>query len=402
MGSEKDLYNDLNAYMDGGSVINTHAHHRGTAASLDQIFLSSYVNWCGVSFGATDESKAAFLEKIRYRSYYVWLQKALQSLYQFDEPISAANWPVISGRISRAHESRQYDSDVLKQRCKYEKILLDAYWHPGYADRQGDLFKPVFRINSFLFGYNKRATDHNGNNAQVLYQADIQDIDAYVGFMRETILKKKQDGCVALKSALAYDRSLDFAAVSKDRAQKGLRTAGTEPEPGDVKAFGDYIFAEICRAAADFDLPLQCHTGLGLLDKTSAIYMREIIVRNPDTKFILFHGSYPWLDDLLGLVHQYKNVFPDLCWLPLITPAACSRFLAELLEVSTIDKICWGCDTWTSEESLGSLMAMKTVLAGVLAQKIKEGVYSADDAKTICRRILYNNAKTLYRLDGPA
>jgi len=126
--------------------------------------------------------------------------------------------------------------------------------------------------------------------------------------------------------------------------------------------------------------------------------MREVIEKNPDTKFVLFHGSFPWLEDVLALAHNFPNVYPDICWLPLISTSAAIRMVDELIEVGTTEKVCWGCDTWTSEESLGALLAARHVLSSSLAAKVKNGYLTMEDAKKIASRILYYNAKDLYRL----
>jgi len=126
--------------------------------------------------------------------------------------------------------------------------------------------------------------------------------------------------------------------------------------------------------------------------------LQKVISKTPDTKFVLFHCGYPWIDDIGGLLHAYPNVYPDLCWLPLISPTASKRMLHELIEVGTSDKVCWGCDTWTSEESYGALLAIRHTLASVLSEKIKEGYLCKEDARNIIDNILYKNASRLYKL----
>lgn len=166
----------------------------------------------------------------------------------------------------------------------------------------------------------------------------------------------------------------------------------------EVKAFQDYIFDQICKIAAEMELPIQCHIGLGEINKTNGMQMRDVIQNNKETKFVLFHGGYPWLEDIYGLTHYFRNVYPDLCWLPLISTSAAERMLEELMEISTADKICWGCDTWTSQESFGALLAFRHVLAKVLTKKIAEDYLSISSAKEFIDLVLYSNAKKLYKI----
>ncbi len=128
---------------------------------------------------------------------------------------------------------------------------------------------------------------------------------------------------------------------------------------------------EIAKIASEKDVPFQVHTGLGSMNNTNAVHLNSLIKDNPDTKFVLFHGSFPWTDDIIGLLHTYPNVYADLCWLPLISQTAAKHALHQMIEVATADKITWGCDTWTGEESLGAKFAMAKVLGDVLNEKSK-------------------------------
>ncbi len=396
------IYDELLFYMENLPVISTHSHHMNVIDSggldLDALLRNSYVNWCGVPFDETLASRRDFLDKVRYNSYFIWLQKSLQAIYHMDEPLTAENWDVFSNKIREANKDTGKHIELLKSVCRYEKIILDAYWDPGSNNGYPELFTPAFRVNMFFFGYSPEVEDHSGKNALRIYNKEIKDIDEYVAFMRYAIQEKKQLGCVALKSAIAYDRGLDFTEATKDQAQKALGCKGHMADTDDIKAFQDYIFFQVCKIAAEFDLPFQCHTGLGKLEKSNAMWLQEAIVKNPDTKFVLFHCSYPWLDDVNGLLHLYPNVYPDLCWLPLISTSAAVRMLHELIEVGTIDKICWGCDTWTSEESYGALLAIRQVLADVLTDKINAGYLNLNDALVIADNLLLKNARKLYKL----
>lgn len=397
-----NLFQKLSAYTENHPVISTHSHHMEDEFfnnfGLEKLLSQSYVNWCGVPLGRTNEERESYLSKVRYNSYFVWLQKSLQDLYVIEEPLKPDNWDMYSQKIKEAHKDKNYNINVLRDKCKYHKVILDAYWQPGSDNGHPDIFTPTFRINLFLFGYSKDAKDHNGNNPYLVYGKTFSDIDEYINFVRERIIQKKQQGCVALKNAIAYDREINFTEVTKERAQKALSCEEILRTDEDIKVFQDYVFFKICEIAAELDMPLQCHTGLGRLKGTSAMSMREVIEKNPNTKFVLFHGSYPWLDDINGLVHYYKNVYPDICWLPIISTSAAIRMLHELIEIGTIDKICWGCDTWTPEESYGALLAERYILVKVLSDKVDEGYITFNDSKIIIDNILYNNAANLYKL----
>ena len=312
--------------MDSSAMMNTHSHHREDAffqtIDLDAILKTSYVDWCGVPFGPSPESRSAYLEKVRYKSYFVWLQKGLQAIYHLDEPLTAGNWDKLSQNDS-GNLSRQpgFSPRCFKGPMPLSKDHTDAYWDPGSANGHGDIFAPALAINSFLFGYSSSASDHCGKNCIELYGMGTRDMDEYLMLMEKVIAEKKAlGGCVALKSSVAYERTLDFNEVSKEEAQKVLDKNPTRSANATKKCFGDYIFFELCKISARLDLPFQCHTGLGLLHKTNALQMQEVIEKNPDTKFVLFHGSYPWSDDLYAWCTIIKMCIPTCAGCPYYPP----------------------------------------------------------------------------------
>ena len=128
-------------------------------------------------------------------------------------------------------------------------------------------------------------------------------------WVRDNLLAHQAGGCVALKIPIAYDRGLDFDPVSDDLARQAFarltavlsQAAGAgrlefreqafrpmrpatlfssrmeSADPVDVKTFQDYLFFQICRMAADLNLPVQIHTGMGQGHKTNAIHLQPAI-----------------------------------------------------------------------------------------------------------------------------
>ena len=143
---------------------------------------------------------------------------------------------------------------------------------------------------------------------------------------------------------------------------------------------------------------MQVHTGMGQGRRTNALWLQEVIQNNPQTRFVLLHGSYPWTEDITALVRLYSNVYADLCWLPLGSTRAGMFLLHELIENATSDKVMWGCDTWTAEESYGALLSLRFTLCSVLAEKVSEGYLKTEDARQIIDNILYRNAADFFRL----
>jgi len=397
-------YQELYNFIEQQPIINTHCHQDLSLESkpftLDVLLQNSYATWCHVTWDSTPSSRAYFLKKVRFNSYFRWLDIALDKLYSLGGPLTAENWDALSDQIESTHRRPGYWLELLTKHCGYRKMIEDAYWNPGYDNGQPQLFTPAFRVNSFFFGYRPDGGDHDGNNALRLYRGSepIASLDEYIAFIRQHILEKQRQGCVAMKLPIAYDRGLDFVETPKQVAQEAFERLKSGSRFEDVKAFQDYLLFEVCRIAAETGLPLQVHTGLGKIQRSNAMWLEEAIRKNPGTKFILLHCSIPWIEDTLALMRTFPNVYPDLSWLPNFSTELSVRMLHNLIEGGMAHRVCWGCDTWTPEESYASLLVFRHVLARALAEKVEQEYLSLSDAKGIASNILYRNGSELYRI----
>ncbi|MDD3571988.1 MAG: amidohydrolase family protein [Eubacteriales bacterium] len=385
-------------WLHGLPAICSHSHHLPDKEhgdlSLAKLLSNSYLSWCGVPVPqGNDEARiSAWLNAAGVRSYFVWLEKALMALYHINEPLSAHSWARYDQAIIQAHKDNNWHLTLLMKHCCYKAALLDAYWAPGVDNGHPELFKPVFRVNSLFYGYGQDARDHNGGNFQRTRGSQITDIREYIALVRRALGEAKASGCVAFKCALAYDRDLDFAEGDWDRAQKAF---GEHPDKEDIRAFQNIVMGAVCEASAALNLPLQIHTGLGLMDRSDALQLRFLISRHPEVSFILMHGGYPWTADIAGLCHNYPNVWADLCWLPLISTAAAERLLDELIDVCNADRLIWGCDAWTGEESYAARLAFLEVLARVLWRRVDSGMMREEQARRFALMVLHDNALML-------
>ncbi|MHB1458857.1 MAG: hypothetical protein ACYC0V_18250, partial [Armatimonadota bacterium] len=47
-------------------------------------------------------------------------------------------------------------------------------------------------------------------------------------------------------------------------------------------------------------MPFQNHTGLGKIAGSNPMNLVPMIEKHPETKFVLFHGGYPWTEQVAG------------------------------------------------------------------------------------------------------
>ena len=273
MGTANQTEQELMGYISDHKIRNTHSHHLPEQAALDfnldKLINNTYLQWMQITPGSTAESRSAYLEKVRYKSFFIWLQKSVQELYGISDPITAGNWDSISDQISKAHQNPAFYMDVLKNKCKYQNIIVDTYWNPGSDNGRPELFTPSFRLDLFFLGYKKGLRNHDGVSLEERFGEFPDNLPDYVEWVKTWIIRKKNAGCVALKIALAYERDLHFEQVTQEQAERVFRVKESDITQEDIRYFQNYLFWKICEIAAELSLPLQCHTGMGQILKQS-------------------------------------------------------------------------------------------------------------------------------------
>lgn len=398
---KKEIKERLKQYAHTVRIVNTHSHHTDQQyfenVSLYKLMQITYMNWYSPPFSNDRQGREAFERRNALNTYYYWEKRGLEALYPVGRPFSADTWELYDAEIKKAYQEKDYSIRGLKELCGYDAVILDDPFIPGNDKKHPELFRPAFRCDMFLYGYTPESPDPFQNQAYRFFEREKPStLEEYILCMGSAVKKKKGEGCVALKIAVAYQRGLDFINTDVQRARKAFGNA--QPSPEEIRDFQDYVMYSLARIAGELDIPLQIHTGLGQLKKTNPMELHPLIAANPSTKFVLLHCGFPWKDDLLALLHNHSNVYPDLSWLPLLSTAYAETFLREALEVGDAYRLCWGCDTWTLEESMGARLAVEEVLTEVLAKMVKDNRISEGQAIKMIENILRENAKSLYHI----
>lgn len=383
---------ELKEYLKTQKAFSTHCHHLSdqeyAGMTLERILSQSYCSWMDAPPKNAAEAERYIL-KNGCNSYFRWLFAALEELYGL--AFTAKNFDEIARRVKKAHEDKDWQLRIMKQICAYDKVMLDYYNDPGSDLGHPEVFVPVWRCNMFAVSYAPGVYDHNENNAFEYMGKEFDDMEEYF-----CAIEERMKGYKAIKFAVAYDGDNEFLCFDEKRARAAfMKKDATDAQKKD---FYDYMVYRICKIAGKLSVVVQIHTGLGTLKKSSPIYLRALIDECPEVRFDLFHGGYPWTDDMLALVHNYKNVWADTCWLPIISTETAKRFLREALEVGGAHRVLWGCDTWTSEESYGAVLAAREMVSDTLGSMVSEGAISKEYAFYIAERIWRENARELFSL----
>jgi len=380
-------------------IFSTHEHHRETEfhvkLDLDKLLRSSYVNWCSSPGGSSREERRRWLDTIRTNSYFVWLEKSVCALYGF-KSIDENTWDDLSEAIRDAHRDRDHHWRILQDHANYVRFMEDSYWNPGSHLSNPAFVVSTYRMDNWLTGYHADSVDHDHTNPRHFTDADMDSLEAYEAAL-EAELDKRASHVVALKCAAAYERTLQFDTVDRAVADKLFGKHPGVIAEEEKAQFSNYMFHRFMTIAQERSLPVQFHTGLAKLAGSNPMLLEPVIAAYPDVKFVLFHGGFPWIYEIAGLAHNYKNVYIDLNWLPLISTKAAETALHTYLEIVPDNRhIAWGGDTWTSEEAYGASLAFKHVLLNVLSEKVASSFYRMEDAQRLVEKLMHRNAEALY------
>ncbi len=376
---------------------------KGEEVNLSFILNNSY---CGWERREVIQEKWAsldpFLDKVRGRAFYRSLYRALQRLYDFEAAdITRENWLELSRRITAASGKQNWYRTILKERANIDLIIWDQHWKMGQTQIDREIFRPIFRIDPFLIGCNRTMLSHDGISPYSYAEelgCEIRSFDDYLDFIAFTIEKNKCEGSVGIKCAIAYERSIDFQPRTKKEAEAAFDLPEGRLSAEAKKAFGDYIMHFIVKQAIHYNLPLQIHTGMAMLEGSSPLNLVGLISRYPDARFVLFHGGYPWTSEVCAIAFTYHNVYLDLVWLPLLSPEVAVRTLHEWIDMVDADRLTWGGDCWIAEEVYGALVTGREVISHTLVEKIERGHLTQQVALDIARKILKDNAAHLYNV----
>jgi hypothetical protein len=170
-------------------------------------------------------------------------------------------------------------------------------------------------------------------------------LDDYLAVLDRIFREAKEKGAVCLKTTLAYERTLRFENVLKDQAARVFGRRRSELTAAEVKRFEDYVMWRLVGLSAKYDLPFQIHTGQARIQGSNPMLLVDLIEANPKTKFVLFHGGYPWVGETGVIVMRYgSHVWIDSCWLPTLSYTTAKRAYHEWLEAVPSNRILWGAD----------------------------------------------------------
>ncbi len=415
-------YRRLKAQLDAVPAIDTHDHispfdllrgrvetERGRGMTLYSLWRSSYymrlnplTAWpkSGKFDDWWPQARHDF-DNARATGFYRCLLPAFTDLYGVDfDTITDEQARALNDRIFENYRDRTWLYEVITERANIELMIVDPYWNRlGFDALEYPFAVPTVNVTKLIEGAHP-SDFANPNDSPFHFaareQLKLESLDDYIAVIERIMALGKSKGAVCLKTTTAYERALDFANVSKERAAKAWGRTRAQLSAEELKAFQDYVMWRIVELSAKLELPFQIHTGNARIQGSNPMLLVDLIDANPRTKFILFHGGYPWIGETGAIANRHKNVWIDSTWLPTISYTMGKRAYQEWLEVMPSNRIMWGADEHHAEGIYAATKTTRRCLAEALAEKIERGEVREEHALRIGRQILRDNALELF------
>ncbi len=339
--------------------------------------------------------KPAF-EAIRFGSYAFPAFAYVRDILGFDD-ITDENVEAISRRLQDDVKPGFYKR-IMQELCGIETAIQ---CNGGVVKGDQDFFVYLCRDRAagVLLATLESETDRH-----------IHSLNDYVGALHQYVADRKKEGAVGYKVGAAYSRRIDFPDVSHGDAERvfvKLRAKVTSSVADtDREMLENYLMRRAVEACIESDMPVVIHTGYQAgvhndIRNARATNLWSLLRDYPEARFDLFHGSFPYVEDMTCLGKYFENVSLNMCWMHIMGPEISRRALGQWLDAVPVTKIfAFGGDYSVVENIYGHLLLARANVATVLAEKIERGRLGEADALHIARLLFNENPKRWYKLQG--
>ena len=325
--------------------------------------------------------------------------QGIRNLYGISE-LNETTVSLLSEKIKKAYSTNWFDQ-ILRDSCRIGYIIQDGYYQPG----RDDYFRYAKRFCGWLTVRSKYRID----SLAISQLEPIYTLEDFVKSMRLAFEKEVKGGMTVVKVFAAYSRTLNFERIGSEAARKVFRSLVNGNEDLIIshqaaKPLQDYMFFQLMDLADEYNVPVAFHTGLqagtgNYINNSNPTLLTNVFNEYPDINFVLYHGSYPFGGVLATLAKNFKNVYLDMNWTYSISPEYTERYLNEWLETVPVARIiAFGGDCMVVENVYSELLTARKIISKVLSDKVRDDYFTEDEAKTIAKMILHDNAVELYNL----
>ena len=425
----RNAFEEIYEYVSGIEIIDTHEHLpaferlREKETDVLKEYLAHYLSCDLISAGLPqgDYNKATnhklplierwklvepFWKAARNTGYARALDLSVKEIYG----IERIDGSTIEGLNARFLESLKpgHFRKVLKEKSKIKVSILHDI--PKVNDRivftsdlkcDREFFRNAYPIDSLVYPQTGEGVRLVGEEAGITITAFDDWLEA-----SETLLDR------ALKSGLAYQRSLHYERVTKNEDESCFNELFKTIHAGTYlpqvfcagKKLQDYMMHFLLRLAGKRNLTIQFHTGIqegngNYLAHSDPALLTNLFLEYPDVDFDVFHMGFPFQGVVGVLAKNFPNVFIDMCWAHILSPTASVDALAGWIDSVPVNKIsAFGGDYLFIDGVLGHQHLARVNVSKALARKVEERVIDIERAAEIAGLVFYENPVKIFKL----
>lgn len=430
------IYENLLGEIKQVPVIDTHEHLPSREENIDpdrdllKEYLSHYMSSDLISSGLAPEK----LEKVRdsslpiekrweivepnwemcrYTGYGRALDIAVKEIYGIDG-INRGTIKLLNKQFKEKTKPGNFKR-VLKDFCGIKLSILDA-WDSRF-DCDESLFRRVWQILNYIIPMPLEIPEDRLDIVSWLekeYGVKINSLDDWMECFKLELEDNLEHGMIGIKNILGYHRSLRFEKISYKTAKKCFTSDLKKWQEGGKgkgknirfsKEVQDFMMHYILSVLNEKKLFIQVHTGLlegngDIITNSNPSLMCNLFKEYPDVTFDIFHIGYPYYAETSALGKMFPNVFIDMCWAHIISPAASVQALSDFIDAVPFNKISvFGGDYLFVDAIYGHLHLARQNVSRVLSQKVKDGIFSIDKAVEIAWHLFYYNPVKIFNLE---
>ena len=314
------------------------------------------------------------------------IQIVARDLYGIDD-LNANTYQQLGAAMRAAQKPGRYQEVFEKSRLEYALVDYDVS-SVNINEYDQNYFGLVYRVQNEWLKRN------------YYKKTGITTINKVFDAIDGHIAKLVKSGLKGIKLAMAAGGliPLSFKQWSKSESEESFNKLMTSDNiPMDkVRPFVDSVIFRFVQNTVEHNLILQVHTAMQSYSAGEPYLLKGLIDAFPKAKIDLFHAGYPYDGQLAVFSMFFGNVYPDLCWMALVSKTLTKRLLSEWLEMIPVGKILAnGSDMIFIDNVYAYQKIIRQIIVEVLEEKVLAGRYTEDEAIQIAQMILRQNLQRL-------
>ncbi len=358
-----------------------------------------------------------FLPYIQNTSCFWGVRIILRDLYGWSDPITADNWEKLDAAIRERADDRAWQREVIR-RSNIAKLTTELARRCDGADddilhysmewafftrtQRGEFDTALFELER-CWGHAPGSPIPHGAGSRPATDRVIRTLDDVHAAMAHFVDQLARSEVLSIATHISTD--LRFRLVT-DAEMAAALARRNEAGPAERDVYASYIHEAFLTAlephaerilfqfsfAAE---PLPHETG-SIVPQRAISDLADVAARHPKVRFLAFVSSRHANQSLCTLCRELPNMALAGYWWHNFFPGAIRQVMEERLDMLPANRqVGFFSDAYAIEWTYAKSVMVRNLMAQVLAQKVRQGQYTRDEALAVARAILFDAPQQL-------